>query len=102
MEPKEFAKLFGGFSTEKRVKIIKALIDAGPTGLPLLELSRITELSVVDIGLTAEALLMLDLIDISIKGNNKVLLANFGLTQKLFQESHAEFGTGRPKSAQAS
>lgn len=97
MEPKEFARLFGGFSTEKRVQIVKALIDAGPEGLSLLELSRNTELSVIDIGITAEALLLLDLIDISIKSNNKVLFANLRLIQSLFEKSYNEFGEGRGK-----
>ena len=99
MEPKDFARLYGGFSTEKRVLIIKALIDAGPAGLSLLELSRSTELSVIDIGICAEALLLLDLIDISVKGNNKVLFANFGLLQSLFEKSYREFGEGRSQVA---
>ncbi len=97
MEAKEFAKLFGGFSTEKRVRLITALIDAGPPGLSLLDLSRKTELSVIDIGITAEALVMIDLIDISIKGENKVLFANFNLIRGLFEKSYYAFGTGRDK-----
>ena len=97
MEAKEFAKLFGGFSTEKRVRLLRALIDAGPPGLSLLDLSRKTELSVIDIGITAEALVMIDLIDISIKGENKVLFANFDLIRSLFEKSYYAFGTGRDK-----
>ena len=100
MEPKEFAKLFGAFSTEKRVKILKALIDAGPTGLSLLALSRKTELSVIDIGISAEALLLLDLIDISVKSNNKVLFANFALMHDLFRQAHDELGAGRARLAE--
>ncbi len=97
MNAKEFARLFGGFSTEKRVRLLKALLDAGPAGLSLLDLSRKTELSVIDIGITAEALAMLDLIDISIKGENKVLLANFELIRSLFEKSYYAFGSGRDK-----
>jgi hypothetical protein len=97
MNAKDFARLFGGFSTEKRVRLIKALLDAGPAGLSLLELSRKTELSVIDIGITAEALLLLDLIDIAIKGENKVLHANFQLIPSIFEKSYYAFGTGRDK-----
>lgn len=97
MNAKDFARLFGGFSTEKRVRLLKALLDAGPSGLSLLDLSRKTELSVIDIGITAEALAMLDLIDISIKGENKVLLANFQPIYSLFEKSYYAFGSGRDK-----
>ena len=76
MEPKEFARLFGGFSTEKRVQIVKALIDAGPEGLSLLELSRNTELSVIDIGITAEALLLGGDIDAGWDGQLTLELSN--------------------------
>ena len=97
MNAKDFARLFGGFSTEKRVRLLRALLDAGPAGLSLLDISRKTELSVIDIGITAEALAMLDLIDISIKGENKVLLANFELIHSLFEKSYFAFGSGRDK-----
>lgn len=97
MNAKDFARLFGGFATEKRVRLIRALLDAGPAGLSLLELSRKTELSVIDIGITAEALLLLDLIDIVIKGENKVLTANFELVQSIFEKSYYAFGSGRDK-----
>lgn len=97
MNAKDFARLFGGFATEKRVRLIRALLDAGPAGLSLLELSRKTELSVIDIGITAEALLLLDLVDIVIKGENKVLTANFALVQSIFEKSYYAFGSGRDK-----
>ena len=97
MNAKDFARLFGGFATEKRVRLIRALLDAGPSGLSLLELSRRTELSVIDIGITAEALLLLDLIDIEIKGENKVLKANSQLVRTVFEKSYYAFGSGRDK-----
>ena len=97
MNAKDFSRLFGGFSTEKRVKLIKALLEAGPAGLSLLDLSRKTELSVIDIGITAEALLLIDLIDIAIKGENKVLTANTELIQSLFEKAYDAFGSGRDK-----
>ena len=97
MNAKDFARLFGGFATEKRVRLIRALLDAGPSGLSLLELSRKTELSVIDIGITAEALLLLDLIDIEIKGENKVLKANSQLVRTVFEKSYYAFGSGRDK-----
>lgn len=97
MNAKDFARLFGGFATEKRVRLIRALLDAGPSGLSLLELSRKTELSVIDIGITAEALLLLDLIDVDIKGENKVLTANSQLVRSVFEKSYYAFGSGRDK-----
>ncbi|MFM8466329.1 MAG: hypothetical protein ACKOAO_02055 [Oxalobacteraceae bacterium] len=97
MNAKDFARLFGGFATEKRVRLIRALLDAGPSGLSLLELSRKTELSVIDIGITAEALLLLDLIDVEIKGENKVLTANSQLVRSVFEKSYYAFGSGRDK-----
>ena len=95
MNAKDFARLFGGFATEKRVRLIRALLDAGPSGLSLLELSRKTELSVIDIGITAEALLLLDLNDIEIKSENKVLTANAKLVRSIFEKSYYAFGSGR-------
>jgi hypothetical protein len=95
MEAKEFAKLFGGFSTERRVEIISTLIEAGPGGITFIELSRKTDLSVIDIGNAAEALLLMDLIKISIKGENKVLIANFKLLDSLFQQAQDTFGPDR-------
>lgn len=101
MEAKELAKLFGGFSTEKRVTIIAALMDAGKAGISLNELSRKTELSVIEIGIAAEAMLMMGLIDISVKGETKMLVANFALMRTLFDEAYNEFGPGRGKLPEA-
>jgi hypothetical protein len=95
MDAKEFARFFGGFSTEKRVKLISALADAGKPGLSLIDLSRKTDLSVIDIGIAAEALIMMDLLNISVKGENKVLFLNFGMMSKLFDEAYHTFGQGR-------
>jgi hypothetical protein len=95
MEPKEFARFFGGFSTEKRVKMIAALAEAGKPGLSLIDLSRKTDLSVIDIGIAAEALIMMDLLNISVKGENKVLFLNFDLMSKVFDEAYHSFGQGR-------
>ena len=47
MDAKEFARFFGGFSTEKRVKLIRTLMEAGRPGLSLIDLSRKTDLSVI-------------------------------------------------------
>ena len=95
MDAKEFARFFGGFSTEKRVKLISALADAGKPGLTLIDLSRKTDLSVIDIGIAAEALIMMDLLNISVKGENKVLFLNFDMISKLFDEAYHTFGQGR-------
>lgn len=99
MEAKEFAKLFGGFSTERRVDIISTLIDVGLDGISLNELSRQTDLSMIDIGNAAEALLMMNFIKISIRGDNKILIANFNLLDALFEEAYNTFGAGRIKSS---
>ena len=95
MDAKEFARFFGGFSTEKRVKLIATLAEAGKPGLSLIDLSRKTDLSVIDIGNSAEALLMMDLMNISVKGENKMLFLNFGVMSKLFDEAYHTFGKGR-------
>lgn len=95
MDAKEFARFFGGFSTEKRVKIIAALADAGKPGLSLIDLSRKTDLSVIDIGIAAEALLMMGLMNISVKGENKMLFLNFDVLSTLFDEAYHTFGRGR-------
>jgi hypothetical protein len=95
MDAKEFARFFGGFSTEKRVKLIAALAEAGKPGLSLIDLSRKTDLSVIDIGNSAEALLMMDLMNISVKGENKMLFLNFNVMSKLFDEAYHTFGQGR-------
>lgn len=97
MDAKEYAKLFGGFSTEKRVGIITALMETGKSGISLNDLSRKTELSVIEIGIAAEALLLMGLVDISVKGENKMLVANFDLLRSLFDKAYDEFGLGRVK-----
>ncbi len=96
MDAKEYARLFGAFSTEKRVNIVSALMDAGPDGTSLIALSRRTGLSVIEIGNTLEALALLNLIKISVKGENKSISANFSLLDSLFQEAYDEFGPHRP------
>jgi hypothetical protein len=101
MEAKELAKMFGGFSTERRVTIVTALMEAGKNGMSLIELSRKTELSVIDIGIAAEALLMMGLLDISVKGENKMLSANYKMLGSLFEEAHQRLGPGRIKVAAA-
>lgn len=101
MDAKEFAKMFGGFSTERRVKIVTALLEVGKEGIGLNELSRKTELSVIDIGIAAEALLMMGLIDISVRGENKMLSANFNMLSKLFSEAYDQLGPGRIRVAEA-
>ena len=95
MDAKEFARFFGGFSTEKRVKLIRTLMEAGRPGLSLIDLSRKTDLSVIDIGIAAEALLLMGLVDIKIKGENKMLFLNFDLISKIFDEAYHTFGAGR-------
>ncbi len=95
MDAKAFAKLFGGFSTERRVVIVSALIEAGPQGIDFIELSRVTELSVIDMGNTLEALLLMDLVKIAIKGENKILTMNFKLLDTLFSGADNAFGPGR-------
>ncbi len=97
MEAKEYAKMFGGFSTEKRVNIISALMDAGPDGASLIDLSRLTGLSVIEIGNTIEALFLMNMIKISIKGENKLLIANFAVLDGLFEAAYNELGPGRDK-----
>ncbi len=101
MEAKEFAKQFGGFSTERRVIIVSALMEAGKEGMSLIELSRKTELSVIDIGIAAEALLMMGLLDIKVKGENKILSANYKMLSTLFEEAYDQLGPGRIKVAEA-
>ena len=101
MEAKEYAKMFGGFSTEKRVNIISALMDAGPDGASLIDLSRTTGLSVIEIGNTIEALFLMNMIKISIKGENKLLIANFDVLDDLFEAAYNELGPGRGKSKPA-
>lgn len=95
MDAKEFARLFGGFATEKRVRLISTLADAGKPGLTLIDLSRQTDLSVIDIGNVAEALLMMNLMNISVKGENKMLFLNFDVLSNLFDEAYHTFGKGR-------
>ena len=95
MEAKEFAKMFGGFSTERRVLIVSALLDAGKDGISLIELSRKTELSVIDIGIAAEALLLMGLLNISVKGENKILSANYKMLSSLFEDAYNTLGPGR-------
>ncbi len=102
MDAKEFAKFFGGFSTEKRVIIVTMLLEAGKDGISVNELSRKTDLSVSDIGMAAESLLMMGLLNISAKGESKILSANVNLLNTLFDASYRQLGPGRSKASEAS
>ena len=102
MEPKEMARLLGGFATEKRVRILKALLSAGEEGLSILELSRATDTTVVDIGLSLESLASLDMIDISIVNNERVLVANRKLLNSMFGELHEHYVVGRENISESS
>ena len=95
MEPKEMARLLGGFATEKRVRILKALMSAGHEGLSILELSRATDTTVVDIGLSLESLASLDMINISIINNERVLVANRKVLNSMFGEFYEHYVVGR-------
>jgi hypothetical protein len=95
MEPKEMARLLGGFATEKRVRILKALMLAGDEGLSILELSRVTDTTVGDIGMSLESLASLDMINISIVNNERVLVPNRKFLNKMFGELYEHYVVGR-------
>lgn len=95
MEPKEMARLLGGFATERRVLILKALMSAGAEGLSILELSRVTDTTVVDIGMSLESLASLDMINISIINNERVLVPNRKFLNTIFGEFYEHYVVGR-------
>jgi hypothetical protein len=69
MEPKEAAHIFGGFATEKRVRLLQVLMTEGDQGVTILELSKLMESSVADIGMALESLAGLGMINISLINN---------------------------------
>ena len=91
MEPKQAAHILGGFATEKRVRILKALMSAGPAGLSILDLSRATDTTVVDIGPSLESLASLDMINISLVNNERVLVPNREVLNKIFSEFYERY-----------
>jgi len=91
MEPKEIAHILGGFATEKRVRILKALMSAGPAGLSILDLSRATDTTVVDIGASLESLASLDMININLVNNERVLVQNRKVLNEIFGEFYERY-----------
>ncbi len=95
MAPKEMARLLGGFATERRVRILKALMAAGDEGLSILELSRATDTTVADISMSLESLASLDMINISIINNERVLVSNRAVLNSIFGEFYKHYVVGR-------
>ena len=99
MEPKEMARLMGGFATEKRVRILSALMLAGEEGISILELAKLTDSTVGDIGMSLESLATLDMINISIINNERVLIANRKVLNAIFGEFYEHYVVGRGDSS---
>lgn len=97
MEPKEIAHILGGFATEKRVRILKALMSAGAAGLSILDLSRATDTTVVDIGPSLESLASLDMINISLINNERVLVPNRKVLNEIFGEFYERYVVQKKK-----
>jgi len=91
MEPKQVAHILGGFATEKRVRILKALMSAGESGLSILELSKVTDTTVADIGASLESLASLDMINISFVNNERVLVPNREVLNHIFREFYQRY-----------
>jgi hypothetical protein len=100
MEPKETAHILGGFATEKRVRILKALMSAGDGGLTILELSRVTDTTVADIGASLESLASLDMININLVNNERVLVPNRAVLNKIFGDFHERYVVQRKKNSE--
>jgi hypothetical protein len=100
MDPKQAAHILGGFATEKRVRILKALMSAGEGGLSILELSRVTDTTVADIGSSLESLASLDMINISIVNNERVLVPNRKVLNKIFGEFYERYVVQRKKNSE--
>jgi hypothetical protein len=100
MDPKQAAHILGGFATEKRVRILKALMSAGEGGLSILELSRVTDTTVADIGSSLESLASLDMINISIVNNERVLVPNRKVLNKIFGEFYERYVVQRKKTSE--
>jgi len=100
MEPKQTAHILGGFATEKRVRILKALMSAGPDGLSILDLSRATDTTVVDIGPSLESLASLDMINISLVNNERVLVPNRKVLNEIFGEFYERYVVQKKKSSE--
>ena len=91
MEPKQAAHIFGGFSTERRVRVLKALMSAGQEGLSIIELSRVADTTVADIGASLESLESLDMINISLVNNERVLVPNRKVLNTVFDEFYKRY-----------
>ena len=100
MDPKQAAHILGGFATEKRVRILKALMSAGEGGLSILELSRVTDTTVADIGSSLESLASLDMINISIVNNERVFVPNRKVLNKIFGEFYERYVVQRKKNSE--
>jgi hypothetical protein len=101
MDPKQAAHILGGFATEKRVRILKALMSAGESGLSILELSRVTDTTVADIGSSLESLASLDMINISIVNNERVLVPNRKVLDKIFGEFYERYVVQRKSNSES-
>ena len=102
MEPKQAAHILGGFATEKRVRILKALMSSGDSGLSILELSRVTDTTVADIGASLESLASLDMININLVNNERVLVSNRKVLNEIFGEFYDRYVVQRKSNSEPS
>jgi hypothetical protein len=66
-------------------------MSAGQEGLSIIELSRVADTTVADIGASLESLASLDMINISLVNNERVLVPNRKVLNTVFDEFYKRY-----------
>ena len=94
MDAKHIARYLGAMSIEERVQIVQCLLEAGPDGLPMLDIAAKTELGASAVSKQIESLAGLELVFMKSVNNNKVYVANTRLIDDLFDWMYQHYGPG--------
>ncbi len=94
MDAKQIARHLGAMSIEERVQIIKALLDAGPDGLQMLDIAARIDLGAAAVYKQLESLAGLEMVFVKSVDNNKIYIANTGQLNELFDWMYHHFGPG--------
>ena len=94
MDAKQIARGLGALSIEERVQIIQVLLEAWPSGLPMLDVAARTGLGGSAVSKQLETLADLEIVQVRPAGNNKTYTANTAQLNQLIAWMYDHFGPG--------
>jgi hypothetical protein len=94
MDPKLIARYLGALSIEERVQILQCLLDAGDSGMEMLDIAARCELGPAAVFKQIESLTGLEIVFVKTVDNNKMYVPNTPLINELFECMHQHYGAG--------